>query len=694
MDKLKYVKIENEDGSLSDNIPLGVDAENVDVTSADNSQNLADYISVNDGKINSINSQIDNLQDNNTSLSNQIKSLSSGSPKGSYATVSALKSANPETGVYVVTENGHIYSWTKDGDEAIDLGVYQAVEIENNSVTPEKTSFLSTKIISDNIFNKQDFTENSLISVTGKLLENNNGYGTSGFIKIDAENIGKRLFFSKYNAPAGGFYDALTIFRVVAFDANKNVIEFSGNYITSYIIPENTVYIRFSFSQQFLNNFQARFDGIVQTYGEYKELYDFSEDVDGKCIYNESITNDKLKNGTITEDKLDADLKEKIVNPKLEQVNLLLPNKIFMIEEEPLRLYKSSIIYPQKYISDVRIGLLSEFNFYTNKKQPFVEFLNEKLDIKTSDIDDTLKIRMMNNLLGTLYGKNIDVVKCNATNVANKTPVVNMFGDSTTYGGVILPIRQTFTKYNINPNFIGTKQSGTGENAEARSGYCYANYIGYRTVNGNDELAEFPNFLKLATAEDKANHPDWCYTRSSNGSAKEKTYSEVVAENGDIDQDFYIFDYSNYLDINTYSTPDIVTFGMGINDYWKYEEDATEICKKALTIMINQIHSAVPSAKIGIIPFPINGEEKDYKLEWLNTVLDLVQSFNTNFESNVVDVVPEYISQSRELGFNYTETNTNYKSYNKYTISDAVHTALWGYTEGGKAIAYYMINQL
>lgn len=34
MDKLKYVKIENEDGSLSDNIPLGVDAENVDVTSA------------------------------------------------------------------------------------------------------------------------------------------------------------------------------------------------------------------------------------------------------------------------------------------------------------------------------------------------------------------------------------------------------------------------------------------------------------------------------------------------------------------------------------------------------------------------------------------------------------------------------------------------------------------------------------
>lgn len=138
MDKLKYVKIENEDGSLSDNIPLGVDAENVDVTSAGGSQNLADYISVNDGKINSINSQIDDLQDSDTSLSNQIKSLSSGSPKGSYATISELKSANPDTGVYIIQENGHIYSWIKNGNDAIDLGVYQATDIADDSITYKK----------------------------------------------------------------------------------------------------------------------------------------------------------------------------------------------------------------------------------------------------------------------------------------------------------------------------------------------------------------------------------------------------------------------------------------------------------------------------------------------------------------------------------------------------------------------------
>lgn len=34
MDKLKYIKIENAQGELSDSIPLSVDASNVEVTSA------------------------------------------------------------------------------------------------------------------------------------------------------------------------------------------------------------------------------------------------------------------------------------------------------------------------------------------------------------------------------------------------------------------------------------------------------------------------------------------------------------------------------------------------------------------------------------------------------------------------------------------------------------------------------------
>ena len=32
MEKLKYIKIEHEDGTLSENVPVGADAANIDVT--------------------------------------------------------------------------------------------------------------------------------------------------------------------------------------------------------------------------------------------------------------------------------------------------------------------------------------------------------------------------------------------------------------------------------------------------------------------------------------------------------------------------------------------------------------------------------------------------------------------------------------------------------------------------------------
>ena len=189
------------------------------------SQNLADYISVNDGKINSINSQINDLQDNNTSLSNQIKSLSSGSPKGSYATVSALKSANPETGVYIIQEDGHIYSWTKNGNDAIDLGVYQATEIEDDTIDTKKIK--DNAIVYEKIGDKyltaieDNFKKNNLYSIdNSKVLEgsvvtptvdssfvaDSYGHGVAIPFSYSIDFSKKKfLFFNKLNITKNGY---------------------------------------------------------------------------------------------------------------------------------------------------------------------------------------------------------------------------------------------------------------------------------------------------------------------------------------------------------------------------------------------------------------------------------------------------------------------------------------------------------
>lgn len=136
------------------------------------SANLAEYISQN-------NTNISNLQNTDTNLQTQINTnkvsiqgLASGSPKGSYANAAAIVSANPDTGVYIAQDNGHIYSWTKNGSSAIDLGVYQAIELDHK-IRPEETIFIKEVF---NLIKTIDWTANYYWNGA------NNDYWTKGTV--------------------------------------------------------------------------------------------------------------------------------------------------------------------------------------------------------------------------------------------------------------------------------------------------------------------------------------------------------------------------------------------------------------------------------------------------------------------------------------------------------------------------------
>lgn len=118
MDKIKYVKLEQPDGSYSDNIPLAVDADHVDV----NGNTLTNVLG---NKAD--NADIDNLQ-------TEINSLASGSP----LVASSTSEMTDTTRVYVNTTDGHWYY--HNGTTWTDGGVYQAVGIENNSISSVKLS--------------------------------------------------------------------------------------------------------------------------------------------------------------------------------------------------------------------------------------------------------------------------------------------------------------------------------------------------------------------------------------------------------------------------------------------------------------------------------------------------------------------------------------------------------------------------
>lgn len=115
MDKLKYIKLEKQDGSYSDSIPLAVDSNHVDV----NGKTLTETLN-NKANITNIN----NLQ-------NQIDSLASGSPLAA----SSVAEMTDTSRVYVNTTDGNWYYY--NGDSWTIGDIYQS------SVSSSETSALN-----------------------------------------------------------------------------------------------------------------------------------------------------------------------------------------------------------------------------------------------------------------------------------------------------------------------------------------------------------------------------------------------------------------------------------------------------------------------------------------------------------------------------------------------------------------------
>ena len=313
--------------------------------------------------------------------------------------------------------------------------------------------------------------------------------------------------------------------------------------------------------------------------------------------------------------------------------------------------------------------------------------------MKNSLLFNKVKFNLVGNDLSIRLTKGVEVVNISKENVADKTVVVNMFGDSTTHGGLNYSVSKLLDQYVASKKMIGTK-TVNGVATEARSGWLYQHYTGYRTTYSTNDLpiseSDYPNFLKVATDDDKLNKGDWCYTRT--GSHREKTYNEIVAEGGNTNQDFYIFDYAYYLSINSFERPDFVTLGMGINDYWKYPDDATKLCEKALKIIVSQIHEASPNTIIILQPFPTKASN-EVQIEWFKKCLELETYFRDEIGVEI-EVVAEHLSQNKDLFFPATESEMNDKIANKEVISDVIHTTLAGYSEGARPIVYCMLNKI
>ena len=106
---------------------------------------------------NTVNSQL-------ATMNNRVISATSGSPAGVYATAAALTSDDPDhSKIYLVTADGKWYYYDTSTTSWVAGGTYQATQISNGEITPEKTNFMIKVLNNNNLLDPDAFTENYYI---------------------------------------------------------------------------------------------------------------------------------------------------------------------------------------------------------------------------------------------------------------------------------------------------------------------------------------------------------------------------------------------------------------------------------------------------------------------------------------------------------------------------------------------------
>ena len=164
---------------------------------------------------------------NIASLNNMVSSVASGSPKGSYATVTALTTADPDHDyIYVVVEDGKWYYYDTGTSSWVAGGVYQ--------------SALGVIAYNDtgNLIDITTVSTNKYLQYDDQLLDNNS-YNTTDFIPVEASS---------------DYTFMLPVYCWAFYDSNKDMISASWTRPAGVPVVPLTVtssatasYIRFSY---------------------------------------------------------------------------------------------------------------------------------------------------------------------------------------------------------------------------------------------------------------------------------------------------------------------------------------------------------------------------------------------------------------------------------------------------------------
>lgn len=161
-----------------------------------------------------------------TYVDQQISNIGSATPKGVYATVTALQTSFPTgaTGVYVVSADGKWYYWS--GTAWTAGGVYQSTAVPEKSLTPKMFSFpviKGTYSKNKNKFDKTTATEGIYFSYVDGVSQMSSGWWVSDVIYLKPNfNYAKQFCAIAFFTPDGTFISGLAA-SVTTFTTPSNI---------------------------------------------------------------------------------------------------------------------------------------------------------------------------------------------------------------------------------------------------------------------------------------------------------------------------------------------------------------------------------------------------------------------------------------------------------------------------------------
>ena len=365
----------------------------------------------------------------------------------------------------------------------------------------------------------------------------------------------------------------------------------------------------------------------------------------------------------------------------------IIPNDIFVLDDEPTPIFKKSMFKDPYDAQDLVLTTRVDSRLKCFE-------VGEPLNIEYDKVGSvaTLTIEKKSTPKINVF-KNINVHKKALSELSGKTAKILMIGDSITHGNIsnvnaspiVVVNRELPARYNITPIMIGTfaprgvdgegrgcfaYEAMAGSNNNPFGSYHFPSVGGDLETNHSTTTTQFQNpFTFPATAEDKQNHPEWCFTNKNNypNETDGVSYAEATAEQKS-NWHFFIFDFARYLALwnDAAHTPDIITIALGTNDWQPRGVMSIPDIMFAFNIIYSQIRAALPNVKIGIISAQncaitlqefmtvsggaINGNFPDEIAPLITNVQKQIRTYNANGDNNIFEI-PLYACGSRWLAF-------------------------------------------